>query len=221
VQWYRLPERISALIFDMDSTLYTHPDYVRFQVDCLIRRASLLRKEAFEETQEEVARRRKAWADSHGGATSLGSIFAAMGIPMEQSIRWREELIEPALFLKKDPKLRRVLEVLSGSFALSLVTNNPVLVARKTLCVLGVEDFFTILVGLDTCGVSKPHKAPFLKAGELLNLRPEFCVSVGDRYDVDIALPLELGMGGILVEGVEDVYVLPSVLDGRTFSCKL
>jgi FMN phosphatase YigB (HAD superfamily) len=129
-----------------------------------------------------------------------------MGISMEQSIRWREESIEPALFLGKDPKLRRALELLSDSFALALVTNNPVLVASTTLRVLGVEDFFTILVGLDTCGVSKPHKAPFLKAGELLNLTPERCVSVGDRYDVDIAPSLELGMGGIMVEGVEDVY---------------
>ncbi|MDR2796887.1 MAG: HAD family hydrolase, partial [Treponema sp.] len=32
--------------------------------------------------------------------------------------------------------------------------------------------------------------------------------SVGDRYDMDIALPLSLGMGGILVDGVEDVYHL-------------
>jgi phosphoglycolate phosphatase/putative hydrolase of the HAD superfamily len=60
VRCYRLPERISALIFDMDSTLYTHPDYVRFQVDCLIRRAGLSRGRSFEEAQEEVARRRKA-----------------------------------------------------------------------------------------------------------------------------------------------------------------
>ena len=37
-------------------------------------------------------------------------------------------------------------------------------------------------------------------------------LSVGDRYDIDIALPLELGMGGILVDGVEDVYRLPEIL---------
>jgi phosphoglycolate phosphatase/putative hydrolase of the HAD superfamily len=41
-------------------------------------------------------------------------------------------------------------------------------------------------------------------------------VSIGDRCDIDIALPLELGMGGILVEGVEDVYAL-----GEIFSAPL
>jgi phosphoglycolate phosphatase/putative hydrolase of the HAD superfamily len=41
---------------------------------------------------------------------------------------------------------------------------------------------------------------------ELLGVPPESCVSIGDRYDIDIATPLEMGMGGVLVTGVEDVY---------------
>ena len=38
------------------------------------------------------------------------------------------------------------------------------------------------------------------------------CISIGDRYDIDLALPLEMGMGGILVSGAEEVYQLPSIL---------
>ena len=45
-----------------------------------------------------------------------------------------------------------------------------------------------------------------LKAVEYLGVRPEACVAVGDRYDLDIAIPLDMGMGGILVTGVEEVY---------------
>ena len=37
-------------------------------------------------------------------------------------------------------------------------------------------------------------------------------VSIGDRMAVDIELPVHHGMGGILVEGVNDVYRLPHVL---------
>jgi hypothetical protein len=32
---------------------------------------------------------------------------------------------------------------------------------------------------------------------------------MGDRYDIDIAVPLKLGMGGILVDGVEDLCTSP------------
>jgi ribonucleotide monophosphatase NagD (HAD superfamily) len=37
-------------------------------------------------------------------------------------------------------------------------------------------------------------------------------ISIGDRLAVDIELPVAHGMGGILVEGVNDVYLLPEVL---------
>jgi phosphoglycolate phosphatase/putative hydrolase of the HAD superfamily len=88
------------------------------------------------------------------------------------------------------------------------VTNNPVSIAHRTLAVLEVREFFPIIVGLDTCKVAKPHPAPFLKAREALGISAGECIALGDRYDFDIVPPLELGMGGILVDGVEDVYRL-------------
>jgi phosphoglycolate phosphatase/putative hydrolase of the HAD superfamily len=209
----------------MDNTLYTHEDYTRFQLESPVRRLAELRNIPFDEMQREIARIRAGYqaaqreepSETAGSASSkagdipqisLGNIFLALGVSIEETVRWREELYEPARFLKKDPELRETLTALGGSFSLAVVTNNPVLVARKTLAALGVEDLFGAVVGLDTCGVSKPHMAPFLKGAERLGAPPEACVSIGDRYDIDIALPLELGMGGILVDGVEDVYRL-------------
>jgi phosphoglycolate phosphatase/putative hydrolase of the HAD superfamily len=210
---YRLPPHISALLFDMDATLYTHPGYERSQVEPLIKRFGQKRGKDLEEARREIEDYRQNWAASHGGQRlSLGAVFSACGISMEENIRWREENCEPGLYLRPDPVLRDTLSALGASFALAVVTNNPVSVARKTLSVLGIAGLFQVLVGLDTCRVSKPHRAPFLKAAEELGLGPETCVSVGDRYDVDLAPPLELGMGGILVEGVEDVYKLPELL---------
>ncbi|AEF83708.1 HAD-superfamily hydrolase, subfamily IA, variant 1 [Treponema primitia ZAS-2] len=210
---YKLPARISGLIFDMDGTLYTHEEYLKGQIDTIIAQFGKVRGKSFEEAREAVESYQSEWASAHGGRTiSLGNTLAAFGITVEEGIRWREELIEPSLYLREDPRLRETLSTLSDSFALALVTNNPVLVARKTLACLGVEEFFPVSVGLDTCGVSKPHEAPFIKAAELLGLPPKACVSIGDRYDIDLALPLELGMGGILVDGVEDVHGLPEQL---------
>ena len=120
--------------------------------------------------------------------------------------------MEPGQFLSRDHKLVTTLEVLSKKYQLACLTNNPVLVGRKTLAALGVEEFFPLVIGLDTCKVSKPHPAPFLLAVEKLGCRIEHCLSVGDRFNIDIELPLELGMGGILVDGVEDVYKLPQLL---------
>jgi phosphoglycolate phosphatase/putative hydrolase of the HAD superfamily len=51
-----------------------------------------------------------------------------------------------------------------------------------------------------------------LKAVETLGVPAGECIALGDRYDFDIAPPLELGMGGILVDGVEDVYHLAELI---------
>jgi phosphoglycolate phosphatase/putative hydrolase of the HAD superfamily len=206
---YALPSHISAFLFDMDGTLYTNREYAKMQIDRPIKRLAQICGKSFDEMQGEIAAYREAWAASHNGqATSLGNVFKSFGVDIEESIRWREELYEPADYLKPDPLLRDVMKQLGSVFTLALVTNNPVLVAKKTLAALGIDDIITTIVGLDTCLVSKPYEAPFRKAVELIGLPFSECVSVGDRFDIDLAIPLKLGMGGILVDGVEDVYGL-------------
>ena len=215
---FHLPDQCTAILFDIDSTLYTNPEYARSQIDLPIERLAQQRGVTFGEMSEEINRFRKNWAQEHGGAQiSLGNIFTAFGISIEESIKWREELDEPERYLAVDEQLRRTLDQLESRFTLAVVTNNPVSIAVRTLAALGVEDLFRTrasarIVGLDTCGVSKPHERPLLRAAMLCGTGPQACVSVGDRYDIDIALPLELGMGGILVDGVKDVYTLPEVL---------
>jgi len=209
---FHLPDKIKALVFDMDLTLYTNDEYGRSQIDKLVERLGQLRGLSFEEMKGEVEEKRKAWALSHGGKTiSLSYILEGYGIGMKEIISWREELLEPKLFVKEDEKLKAALEKLANDFTLGVVTNNPVLVARKTLAVLGVEAYFPFIIGLDTCMVAKPHKMPFEKFSELSRCPPETCVSIGDRCDIDLDLPMQMGMGGILVTGVEDVYCLPEL----------
>jgi len=209
---FHLPDTIKALVFDMDLTLYSNDEYGRYQIDKLVEKLGQLRGLSFEEMKGEVEEKRKAWVLSHDGkAISLSYILRGYGIGMEEIISWREELLEPRLFIKEDEKLKATLEKLSSGFTLGVVTNNPVLVARKTLAALGVEACFPIVIGLDTCMIAKPHKMPFVKFSESSLCPPETCVSIGDRYDIDLDIPLQMGMGGILVNGVEDVYCLPEL----------
>ncbi|MDR1373960.1 MAG: HAD family hydrolase [Treponema sp.] len=213
---YKLPEKISALVFDMDLTLYTSLEYGKAQNDGLVGRLGEVLGKSFEETDKEVNEYRRSFSASHGGEKpSLTSVLLNYGISMTDNVRWREEICEPVRFIGEDKKLAETLRELSTFYALGVVTNNPVLVARKTLTVLGVEDYFGALVGLDTCMAAKPGRLPFIKITGLLGCGAETCVSIGDRYDIDLALPIELGMGGILVDGVEDVYRLPEVLGTR------
>lgn len=210
---YKIPSDLRAFIFDIDSTLYTNQAYAFEQVDCQVRQFAKERGISADEARRMVAEYRKQFAAGHNGSkVSLGNTLLSFGVPIEQSVQWRRELLEPADFLRRDEKLIDELKILQKKYQLICVTNNPVLPARKTLDALGISEFFPEIVGLDTCFKSKPALEPFENAVKRLSkssesgIKAENCIAIGDRYDMDIALPLKMGMGGILVNGVEEVY---------------
>ncbi len=209
---YKMPSDLKAFIFDIDSTLYTNQAYAFEQVDCQVRQFAKERGLTADEARRMVADYRKRFAAEHNGSkVSLGNTLLAFGVPIEQSVQWRRDLLEPADFLGRDDQLIETLKILQSKYKLITVTNNPVLPARKTLDAIGISEFFPEIIGLDTCFKSKPALEPFQTAIERLGnkIKAENCLAIGDRYDMDIALPLEMGMGGILVSGVEEVYQIP------------
>jgi phosphoglycolate phosphatase/putative hydrolase of the HAD superfamily len=216
---YHLPAEIRALIFDMDLTLYTDHEYAQYQIDSLVRRLGEIKNRSFDEMKsavDETSRTRTL--SNNGKKPNFSSILNSYGVSTEEIVLWRNEILEPEHFIKEDLRLKETLEKLSGNYFLGLVTNNPVLVALKTITALGVAEYFPIIVGLDTCMISKPDEKPFLKFLELSKTASETCVSIGDRFDVDLDIPLKMGMGAILVDGVEDVYELPGIfLKGENY----
>ena len=210
---HKLPQNIQTLIFDIDSTLYSNSDYAYEQVDCQVREFAKIRNMTFDEARKLVSDFRKKFAaENNGKKISLGNLLTNFGIPIEQSVQWRNDLMRPEDFLIRDEKLINELQILSKKYKLICVTNNPVKPARKTLEVIGISDFFEHIVGLDTCYKSKPACEPFEKALELTKTAAENAVAIGDRYDLDVQLPLQMGMGGIEVSGVEDLYGLNVIL---------
>jgi HAD superfamily hydrolase (TIGR01509 family) len=205
----------AALVFDLDNTLYTDPRYAAFQEDALVERLGRELGLGTEGAVARIAELRAERAAAGLGKTSLGKLFAALGIEMSTSVRWREECIEPGKWLARDPRLDRALADLARRFALALMTNNPRLVGERSLAALGVRDRFSVLVGLDDTFSGKPAPEPFALVAQRLGLEPRACVSIGDRFDVDLAPAMELGMGAILVDGVEDVYRLPELFAER------
>lgn len=213
MQFYSLPLDIRGLAFDIDKTLYDNERYARDQIERLIERLAHERAESVAETRRAILRWQEEYAAANNGARqSLGNTFAALGIPIETSVAWREELIHPEHFLSVDEHLVMAISDLSASYRIVAVTNNPVRVGRATLDALGVSALFPHVVGLDSTLRSKPDPSAFRHAAEVLECDPAQVVAVGDRYEVDIVPALSLGMGGILVDGVRDVYSLPRAL---------
>lgn len=209
---YNIPEVVKGIIFDIDGTLYTSEAYVFEQVDVQVRHFAKLKSISVEAARKMVEEYKAKWAENHNGEKiSLAKTMAAFGISVAESIQWRKTLIKPEKFLCRDEKLVKTLENLKSKYKIICVTNNPVFTARKTLEAIGVSEFFPEIIGLDTTGLSKPHYLPFSIALEKLGLNAKNCVAVGDRFNIDIELPVKMGMGGILVDGVEEVYSIQNL----------
>ena len=205
---YNIPEVVKGIIFDIDGTLYTSDEYVFEQVDVQVRHFAKLKSISVETARKMVEEYKAKWAETHNGEKiSLAKTMAAFGIPVAESILWRKKLIKPEKFLHRDEKLVKTIESLKSKYKIICVTNNPVFTARKTLEAIGISEFFPEIIGLDSTGLSKPHYLPFSMALQKMGVEAKNCVAVGDRFNIDIELPVKMGMGGILVDGVEDVYL--------------
>ncbi|WP_191016057.1 HAD family hydrolase [Treponema zioleckii] len=219
METFNMPTNPKVLIFDIDSTLYTCPEYAHEQIDAQVRHFAKLNHLSADGARNMIADYRRKWAKDHDGKKiSLGNLLRSFGVSIETSIEWRKTLFDPADYLKRDEKLIETLKNLSKKFYLICVTNNPVEPARKTLDVIGISDLIPVIVGLDTCMASKPSKKildrAVKEASDALGRQVDYseCVSVGDRFDIDLSLAISLGMGGVLVNGVEDVWQLEDVL---------
>ncbi len=208
---FSLPKTIKTVLFDIDGTLYTSPEYVFEQVDVQVRHFAHIRGITEDEARCMIDDFRKKWSSEHSGQKiSLGNTFPFFGISIEESIKWRNELLTPEKFLKPDSKVTKAVSCMKEKFHLVCLTNNPVQAARKTLSAIGLSEIIDDIIGLDTCKKSKPSIEMLELSMKLTKSSPSECVAVGDRYDIDLSLPLELGMGGILVSDANDI---PSVAD--------
>lgn len=210
---YKIPENLKTIIFDIDSTLYTNDEYAVEQVDVQLRHFAKIKNTTPEQIRKMIEDFRNNYRKEHDGKNiSLGNTLTHFGISIEESIKWRENLLEPKNFLHPDSKLIEVLSKLKEKFNMICVTNNPVLPAFKTLQAIGIDKLIPEIIGLDTCHKSKPDPEILKLAAKKTNAKIDECLSVGDRFDIDLRLALELGMGGILVDGVEDVYTFDKLL---------
>ncbi len=83
---------------------------------------------------------------------------------------------------------------------LAVCTNKPRAHAQALLALLGIEADFSLIVGIDTCGVGKPDPAPLLWTLEQLHSGPDRALFIGDSM-VDVACADAAGVTFLLHEG--------------------
>ena len=70
---------------------------------------------------------------------------------------------------------------------------------RKKIEYTGLNKYFFNIVISSEVGYSKPKKEIFDIACKMVNLKPENCIMIGDKYKVDIEGSLNAGMQAIWI----------------------
>jgi len=211
---YHIPKNIEVLLFDIDMTLYRNEKYYESQISNQIEILSQERNLKPSQLEEQIQNYQMNFAmENEGKKPSFGNtLLHGFSVPIEKSVQLRDQAIVPENFLSRDPQLVRTLEVLKKKYCLWALTNNTSNIGKRTLQILGVDLFFQGVVGLDLTLHSKPHPEVYTYLLKTLKVSPEKILSIGDRFPVDLEVPLKLGMGAILVENMKDVYSLESFL---------
>lgn len=104
-----------------------------------------------------------------------------------------------------------MLEHLSAHYKLGTIANQqPGL--RNRLRALGIEPFFSAIVGSGDVGLKKPDPAIFKEALAQAQCPPKQAVMIGDRLDNDILPAQSLGMKTVWVRQGFGVYGNPRML---------
>jgi putative hydrolase of the HAD superfamily len=87
-----------------------------------------------------------------------------------------------------------LVELMKRGMKLAIVSDAPRLQAWTRLCSLGIHNYFDVVVTFEDTAKRKPEPEPFAKALELMKLRPEEAMMVGDWAERDVVGAKEIGM---------------------------
>ncbi|BCD59459.1 MULTISPECIES: phosphoglycolate phosphatase [unclassified Nitratiruptor] len=187
-----------AILFDLDGTLI---DSVPDLADAVNAMLMEIGKEPFEE------KKIRNWVGN--GATMLVK-RALSGSSEPKGVD--EELFQKALqiFFEKYennlcnktslyPGVKETLSQLHTKYPLAIITNKPHRFVRPILESLGIDTYFSLILGGDSLPEKKPHPKPLLHACERLSCHPKNSLMVGDSKN-DIIAAKEAGIPVVAVD---------------------
>jgi HAD superfamily hydrolase (TIGR01509 family) len=137
----------------------------------------------------------------------MSRTLESLGISLGDWVEARDREIDPAPLVRRDDRLRRLLETLAPRCELAILTNNSRLHAEAITRAIGIRELFgeRIFTVTETL-ILKPDPGVFRHVADALGVPPESCISIGDRPSVDIEPARKLGMRGIAVDPPDGIY---------------
>ena len=201
-----------VIIFDLDGTLYKSDKIRQKFAEAAYHTMAKFKNISIEEAKKMIEERRAQLQKETGHSPPYTLTLRWYGLPIDYWHKENIKFFDPRDYLAKDEKLKKILIQLKKRHRLAILTNNNDVQAERILEALDIKDFFDKVFTYYSFKLLKPDPNFLKKAAQELGVKPEECLVIGDRYNVDLDPAKELGMQTFEVKGPEDIYKLPDTL---------
>ena len=191
---------ISAVIFDLDDTLYLEKDYVKSGYNLIAK--------AFPEV---VNMSEKLWQVFLRGGKAIDEVLLSEGLLTEEN---KQKCLK--IYRNQIPNINldsAVINLLSGlkekGYKLGIITDGRPEGQRAKIKSLDLERYVDQIIVTDELGgeiMRKPNEKAFVLICEKLGVNYENAVYVGDNPKKDFIAPEKLGMRSILFRNKDGLY---------------
>lgn len=191
--------RIRAIVFDLDDTLYRELDFVEGG----FREVSRYLSGISHESAEKIYKMILDIYSVHGRDNTLGRVLHQLSLEKDCEV---ETLVD--IYRRHSPKLvlfddaKEILVWLKEmNFILGMITDGCDFVQKSKVSALKIEDFFSSIIYTHEFGVQyyKPNPFAYIKMAKNLNCLLDNMVYVGDNPNKDFITAKKLGIQTIRI----------------------
>lgn len=203
---------IRGIVLDLDGTLYVCD---RYAVE--IRRVSTayiagLMGISQEEAGPLMAATRQRLMEKSGTVQTISAVCRELGGSVQELHRHFVHKLRPEAYLVRNERVIRLLKHLAERFSLYIYTNNNRPLTNRIMDHLGLNGTVHGVFTIDDEWRAKPDEGMVRKVLETIRLAPNEALFVGDRYDVDLRVPEQLGCPVYLSQNLEQLLRLEELL---------
>ena len=203
---------IVGIVFDLDGTLYVCERYAAEIQAAAAGYTGALMQISSAEAGLVMAATRLRLTEENGTVPTISAVCTELGGSLPDLHRFFGQNLHPENYLVRDERVIRLLERLAEKFTLAIYTNNTRALSARILNCLGLDGLAADIFTIDDTWRGKPDEEMVCRVLEVLKLSPEEALFVGDRYDVDLRVPEQLGCPVYLSQQLEQLLRLEELL---------
>lgn len=206
------PGEIRAIVFDLDGTLYVCDRFAAEIHDASAAYIAGLKGISQDDATQLMAATRARLTEAGGTVQTISAVCVELGGDVQELHNFFVYNLRPETYLVRDERVITLLEDLAGQIPLYIYTNNNRVLTTRIITYLGLDRALRATFTIDDTWRAKPDEEMVKKIVAEIGLPPNKVLFVGDRYDVDLRVPEQLGCPVYLSQSLEQLLRLKELL---------